>query len=388
MYGRSTIEFQTFIKSDFSLSVQKQWKEEVDNKPLTFLLAREIVIMYCMGLHIPVSHTLMSKIYAWSQEYQRCLVHNTIGREFCTLANMPFAWILKTLISDRIYFLNHMLDEIDGYMDASEAKIVFYASQGIYTLYMMGAFNIQLSGHEPMFANIIALEIYEKNKVSEYKWDKKHHRDSSSSSSKRKSKSTKESVESESEKRRHLLWNKNKSKSKSSSAIFDNYLFRFNINGKFLPFTECEDEYEHGSQLCSLMVLMNLLNEISMPLNEWEPFCRNITETLLMGNGITSMDVLETVHVDDHQFVSSVESVSSENYLSRFTDDVWLIIIAFLLGATVVFIVDRWKFIRKYFQNINSVDSNIDFYDHIPCERLLDNEELSEDIKLLGFDDD
>ena len=61
----------------------------------------------------------------------------------------------------------------------------------------------------------------------------------------------------------------------SSKNLFPSgYAFRFLRNGQnnLLKFSKCGDMYEMGSQLCDLNVLLDILNEKSMELHEWQDY--------------------------------------------------------------------------------------------------------------------
>eukprot|EP01084_Bolivina_argentea_P010934 20408_1 len=161
--------FMNWINSNNIKLFYKQFQNEVGydlNDKDAYKLCSNIVWMYCAGINlIPnvISEDLFNKIHNFTLEYRKRLLHSgELSVKTTTLATMPFAWILKTLITDFIKNLEGFKNDINGYMNAKKAKIIFHSTRGISTLLMLEPLGLS-NGIQPIYANLVNLEIYSKN---------------------------------------------------------------------------------------------------------------------------------------------------------------------------------------------------------------------------------
>merc|ERR1712154_265219 len=129
-------------------------------------------------------------------------------------------------------------NESEFYLHAEEAKLIYHSVHDTTILFVLEALGIS-NGREPMFAEMLTLEIYERSANDPW-YDK--------------------NLEVE------------------TIELFANYLFRWTRKGKALtPFPGCEQEYEYTkSDLCSLSVLMEAMKD-GKNIKEWEDECYNVT---------------------------------------------------------------------------------------------------------------
>ena len=221
---------------------------------------------------------------------QAVLRNGAASKEATALAAMPFAWILRTLLSDRVRFAAN--PALRGYLDAERAKLVFHSTRGISTLYFLAALGLT-DGVEPPFANLLNVEIY----------------------------STPPSAS-----------------APSDGDAFDGFLFRILNMGAFLPFPGCEAEYgseQAPSTLCSLSVLMRRLDELAMPLKQWEPHCAAITAEYFAND------------VDDAKETACAMVRGGRQQAGGL--GVWLFGVGALSGALLMWLWHRASYLKRLF---------------------------------------
>ncbi len=124
------------------------------------------------------------------------------------------------------------------YLYAEKAKLVYHSVHDTSILFLLEAMNIS-NGREPMFAEMLTLEIYERSESDPWY---------------------------------------NKNIEQETNELYANYLFRWTRKGLPLtPFPGCEAEAEYTkSNLCSLSVLMDAI-EYGQNIKEWETTCQQVT---------------------------------------------------------------------------------------------------------------
>ena len=219
------------------------------------------------------------------------------------MASAPFAWILRTLIADKIKEMEGNEQDIDGYLDAEKAKLIFHSTRGKSTLYLMAALGLT-NGVEPPYANLVNIEVY------------------------------------------------SKADSDYGDGEYDGYLFRIILMGKFLPFPGCEKQYDldsDTSMLCDLKVLMDRLGELAVPLNEWEDQCAAVTnayfdEKKKKKKNKKSEDLADMEQVD----------VSKQRQISETGLDgvgIWSFAVGILFGAGIMWVIDRVRYFKNIFND-------------------------------------
>ena len=223
---------------------------------------------------------------------------------------------MRTLITDFIKNLEGFgKEDINGYLDAEQAKLVFHSTRGISTLLILEPLGLS-TGIQPIYANLVNLEIYSRstddmdNKYSTYQ-------------------------------------------AEESEYGYDKYLFRFTNMGDFMPFPGCDEDYNNGdSTLCNLEVLLNRFDEYALYLKDWYPICRNMTDKYYENphnkEGIFVGDVYE---VDDH-FVVPSQSGDDVTPAKGGIESAWYLIVGIIIGAVIMWAIDRRNFI------INQLKSN------------------------------
>eukprot|EP01083_Nonionella_stella_P093264 261308_1 len=178
------------------------------------------------------------------------LSNNETSSTSCTLAASPMLWLFATLIKNHIVFLRQtdmvehaeetdMFENGSYYMSAERARLIYHSVHDTSILYMLEALGIS-NGREPMFAEMLTLEIYERSMNDPWY---------------------------------------NIDIQQVTDELYENYLFRFTRKGKALAiFPECEEEYQYThSSLCSLSVLMAAM-DYGQNIKPWEKTCRSVTE--------------------------------------------------------------------------------------------------------------
>ena len=296
--------FSDWITSDEIQNFYKEFEKEVGynlNDKDAYKICSNIMFMYCGGIDlIPnvISDGLFNKIHNFTLEYRKRLLHSgKLSVKTTTLATMPFAWIFKTLITDFIKNLQGFKDDIDGYMQAEQAKIVFHSTRGISTLLILEPLGLS-TGIQPVYANLVNLEIYSRSD--------------------------------------HDLEDSKYESQKDNKYGYDKYLFRFTGMGQFMPFNGCDDDYDDGmSTLCNLQVLIDKLDEYAMYLKDWEPYCKNITETYFQRDRIT---------MDNMNAVSGVYSYYSSNRSEKY-ESIWYLFVGIIIGVLSTWIIERRQFV-------------------------------------------
>ena len=256
--------------------------------------------MYCGGINLVpgiISEELFNMIHNYTLEYRSKVLDNgPVSKETTSLASMPFVWILKTMISDYVYNLKGDTDKINGYLDGARAKLVFHSTRGISTLYFLSALGLS-DGREPVYANLVNFEIYSSNLPLD-----------------------------------------------ESGNIFDGYWFRITEMGQFLPFPGCDEDYKDGkSTLCNLSVFMDRLNELAMPLKEWEHYCRKVTGDYFSTKKVISMGVVDGE-------TGNIEGVNNGQGYNMHQMGLWNFVIGLMCGAIVMWIMDRVKYFKNLFR--------------------------------------
>ena len=297
--GKTSKDFQEWINSDEVQTFYQEYEEEVGynlgdiDTDDAYDICSNIVWMYCGGLNVVpsiISDNLFSKIHNFTLEYRKRLYHSgPLSVETTSLATRPFAWILKTLITDCIKHLEGFDNKVNGYMDAERAKLIFHSTRGISTLLILEPLGLS-NGLQPIYANMVNLEIYSKNDAD-------------------------------------------KDDRKRSTYGYDKYLFRFTNMGQFVPFPGCSEDYMDGmSTLCNLQILIDRLGEFAMYLNEWEPVCKNITDSYFA----------KAVANDEDLTVSGVQE-PAKNGVER----LWFLIVGMIVGIVIMWMIDRKEFIKN-----------------------------------------
>ena len=241
-----------------------------------------------------------------------------LSRISTELSTRPWAWIMITLITDFIKNLEGFgKDDINGYLDAEKAKLVFHSTRGISTLLILEPLGLS-TGIQPIYANLVNLEIYSRSKDD-------------------------------------MNGKYSKYKAEDSKYGYDKYLFRFTNMGNFMPFPGCDKDYDHqNSTLCNLEILINRFNEYALYLKDWEPVCRNMTDKyyenpLNKDNNIIVGDVFE---VNDGDF-GSLSMHSNDDIGGDFVSErrgvesVWYLIVGLIIGAVIMWAIDRRNFIMN-----------------------------------------
>ena len=149
------------------------------------------------------------------------------------------------------------------------------------------------NGKEPMFAEMLTLEIYERSESDPW-----------------------------------YLRNIDE----ETDELYANYLFRWTRKGKALsPFPGCKDEYEYTkSDLCSLSVLMKAM-EYGQNIKDWEATCINVTDAYFT-----------THHKDGDLRKTKKEKKKKKHKDSDLVSYIW----TFVFGVSVG--VASMMFISKY----------------------------------------
>ena len=242
----------------------QEWHDAVGNA-YSYDRGEGAVLMYCAGLEIPLEYeTFINSLNASYAIREAILANNETSPTTCKLAASPVNWLFFTLIQNHIMFLGQqetiiseggssqeLEDELNKeaeadddkdsefYLNAEQAKLIYHSVHDVTILYVLESLGIS-NGREPMFAEMLTLEIYQRSPSDPWY---------------------------------------NKNMEITTNELYANYLFRWTRKGKALtPFPGCEEEYEYTqSSLCSLSVLMKAI-KYGQNIKDWEGTCYNVTE--------------------------------------------------------------------------------------------------------------
>eukprot|EP01084_Bolivina_argentea_P142522 250376_1 len=259
--GMNSTDYKTVMKSDLMNKTQVAWYKATGLN-YSYNNGEGAVLMYCGGLDVPLKYNDFLNVLNMSYAIREALLaNNETSTTACKLVASPMAWLFNTLIKNHILYLRQVetlktqgenFEQIKGnfegvqstetdeyYLYAEKAKLIYHSVHDTSILYMLQALGIS-NGREPMFAEMLTLEIYERS-VSD-------------------------------------PWY-NKDIQQTTNELYANYLFRWTRKGKPLaPFPGCEQEFKYtNSNLCSLSVLMDAI-EYGENIKTWEKTCQNVTE--------------------------------------------------------------------------------------------------------------
>eukprot|EP01083_Nonionella_stella_P080454 221123_1 len=245
--GTKTRQYKTLMKSALMNATKHQWLQATGLN-YSYENGEGAILMYCGGLDIPLKWQHFLNVLNMSYAIREAiLANNETATETCRLAASPLAWLFKRLVLNHIISLREKAmeekwafeTENEGYLSAKHAQLIYHSVHDVSILYLLQALGIS-NGREPMFAEMLTLEIYERSMTDPWY---------------------------------------NKNIEQVTNELFENYLFRWTRKGKPLAmFPGCEAEYEYTqSTLCSLSVLMDAL-EYGENIKPWEETCAKVTE--------------------------------------------------------------------------------------------------------------
>merc|ERR1712129_422940 len=91
-------------------------------------------------------------------------------------------------------------------------------------------------------------------------------------------------------------------------------------------------DYMSGkSTLCDLRVLIDRLSEYAMHLNEWEPYCKSITDA----------------YFEQGEEVKTDEAVVVTLPILNHHENIWFLVVGIIIGIVVMWMIDRKEFIKN-----------------------------------------
>jgi len=261
--GMQSEQYQQLMASKLYAQTQQDWKDST-GMDFSYDNGQSAVLMYCAGMNVPLSWDQFLNVLNVSYAIREALLSNEQSSpESCKLAASPMAWLFRELISNHILYLRQVqimkakgmndeeikahfvTEEREGrapeyYLRGERAQLIYHSVHDTSILFLLEALNIS-NGREPMFAEMLTLEIYERSNSDPW-----------------------------------YVYNIDQ----VTDELFANYLFRVTRKGKPLaPFPGCHEEYRYtNSSLCSLSVLMRAL-DYGQEIKEWEHTCENVTDS-------------------------------------------------------------------------------------------------------------
>eukprot|EP01084_Bolivina_argentea_P124927 221388_1 len=248
--GMESTQYTKLMQSEMVNATKQQWFEATGHA-YSYNKGESAVLMYCGGLDVPLEYNHFLNVLNTSYRIREAILsNNETSSTSCTLAASPMLWLFATLIKNHIVFLRQtdmvehaeetdMFENGSYYMSAERARLIYHSVHDTSILYMLEALGIS-NGREPMFAEMLTLEIYERSMNDPWY---------------------------------------NIDIQQVTDELYENYLFRSTRKGKALAiFPECEEEYQYThSSLCSLSVLMAAM-DYGQNIKPWEKTCRSVTE--------------------------------------------------------------------------------------------------------------
>ena len=174
---------------DLYRRVDSVWKN-VTGMDYSYDKGEGAVLMYCGGLEVPLSwNQFLDTLNVSYQLREAILSNNETSSTSCSLAASPIAWLFYTLVDNHVRYRTqeNTLDaegedsvevqqDIDGlqsvepkefYLGAEKAKLVYHSVHDTSILYLLEAMGIS-NGREPMFAEMLTLEIYSRARGDPY----------------------------------------------------------------------------------------------------------------------------------------------------------------------------------------------------------------------------
>ena len=237
-YTESSDEYMSLYNSDWRYSVEDEWNIATNSTTFFSVIGISTLPIYCIGnIDIPIfDNEKYGNIYSnavnFSYAVKNAIYHNNDKSAFASkLMSGPLSYDLLTQINS--------LSLLDENENEKGLQFVLHSTHDNTLMYFLEAFGI-FDGVQPIFGEMITLEIYLKK---------------------------------ENENRKVL----NEYEYEYDDYDYDDFVFRWIRNGKFLQFPGCN--YQNGTQLCNLTNLINVLQDVAMPLQQWEVYCNNVTSS-------------------------------------------------------------------------------------------------------------